>query len=227
MRLRARLLTRIARVASRLLMLLPLTPQPAAQAGNQVNVHVVDSVGRPMDGTVTLTGQAGSGSCRTVAARCSVSVPAGTYTATLVPVRELPPPPITVQVQVGGVAQIVLRSIPDRTTSPTGPTRPAEPKCPPPPASTGASQVNIRVVDSLGRPMDGTVTLRGQACTCSCRTVAARCTLYVPPGSYSASLAPVREGPPPPRTVAVPLGRAASVVFRSVASPEQHRPIER
>jgi len=195
-----------------------LSTASSAAADSQVNVAVVDSVGRPMDGTVTLTGQPGVRSCRTVAARCTLMAPPGTYSATLAPVRESAPPATTVVVGGGGVAQIVLRSLASGGSTPP-PSGSQGGNSPPPPTASTGSQVNCAVVDSIGRPMDGTVTLTGQPGTRSCRTVAGRCTLNAPPGTYSATLAPVREGPPPPTSVVVGSGGVAQIVLRSVAAP--------
>jgi hypothetical protein len=76
--------------------------------------------------------------------------------------------------------------------------------------------VQIRLADSAGRPVDGTVTLTGQGTTRRCVTTAGRCTLSVPAGSYSATVAPRSGTPPPPRSVVVP---AAGVVSLSLSLP--------
>jgi hypothetical protein len=181
----------------------------AAHADSRVNVQVVDSVGRPMDGTVTFTGPVVR-SCRTVAARCSLDVPAGLYTATLVPVRERPNAPQPVTVRPGGVAQVVLRSAPG---SPQMAPVIAAP-CVSPGTGAGDVEVDVTVYDSFGRPTDGTVTLTGQTIR-SCRTVTSRCSLRAPPGNYTASLSPVREEPPAPIPFVVPAPCVPRLVLRS------------
>ncbi len=87
----------------------------------------------------------------------------------------------------------------------------------PPLAFAQQGTVSIRVFDSAGRPSDGTVTLRGPG-TASCRTVAGRCQLRLAPGRWTATLAPAREGAPPPRTLTVRSGATVALTLRTVVS---------
>ncbi|MCA9614744.1 MAG: carboxypeptidase regulatory-like domain-containing protein [Myxococcales bacterium] len=75
--------------------------------------------------------------------------------------------------------------------------------------------VQVRVVDSAGRPLDGTVTFRAGNATQTCRTVASRCSIALPPGTWSAEVAPTRESSAGPLQVAVRAGVVASVTFRT------------
>src|SRR5687767_9618802 len=76
--------------------------------------------------------------------------------------------------------------------------------------------VQIRVAASAGRPADGTVTLTGQGQTRRCSTTAGRCTIVVPAGSYSATVAPRSGTAPAPRAVTVP---AAGVITLALSLP--------
>ncbi len=87
----------------------------------------------------------------------------------------------------------------------------------PPSALAQVVTVTVRVVDSVGRPADGTVTLRGPS-VATCRTVAGRCQLRVPPGSWTATLIPVRdlEDAPSPRRLQLGAG-STTITLRTVA----------
>lgn len=85
--------------------------------------------------------------------------------------------------------------------------------------------VTVRVVDSAGRPMDGTVTFRGRG-TATCRTVAGRCQVQLAAGSWSATLQPVRERATGVMRVNVQPGRVANMTFRTQAV-QQARPAVR
>lgn len=82
--------------------------------------------------------------------------------------------------------------------------------------STGT--VQVRVIDSAGRPLDGTVTFRSGNATQTCRTVASRCSIALAPGSWSADVAPTREASSGAQTVSVRAGSVASVTFRTRAA---------
>ncbi|HJL03237.1 MAG TPA: carboxypeptidase-like regulatory domain-containing protein [Polyangiaceae bacterium LLY-WYZ-15_(1-7)] len=98
-----------------------LAAAPAwAQAQGAVRVRVVDSAGRPLDGQVTLqstTPGQGTRGCRTVAGRCTVQAPAGSYRVSVRPVRETAPPVQTLSVREGVTASLTLRC--RRTTAAT------------------------------------------------------------------------------------------------------------
>lgn len=89
--------------------------------------------------------------------------------------------------------------------------------------------VQVQVTDAEGRPLDGSVTLRGPT-TRSCRTMAGRCTLSLPGGTYTATLAPVRGGAPPARSVRVPASGVISLPLRATtataATPVTARPVQ-
>lgn len=79
------------------------------------------------------------------------------------------------------------------------------------------ASVYVRLYDTQGRPIDGTVTLaRHQHSPYSCRTVAGRCTVQgVPPGVYRVTVRPVRGEVPPSQVLTVPRGgRGVSFVAR-------------
>ena len=78
--------------------------------------------------------------------------------------------------------------------------------------------VNVRVQDSQGRPLDGTVTFRARNAVRTCRTVASRCSLTLDEGTWTAELRPVREHWVGTQRVAVRRGSTASVVMRTRAS---------
>jgi hypothetical protein len=82
--------------------------------------------------------------------------------------------------------------------------------------STGT--VQVRVIDSAGRPLDGTVTFRSGNATQTCRTVASRCSIALAPGSWSADVAPAREASSGAQTLSVRAGSVASVTFRTRAA---------
>lgn len=79
--------------------------------------------------------------------------------------------------------------------------------------STGT--VQVRIVDSAGRPLDGTVTFRSGNASASCRTVASRCSIALVPGTWSADVAPTRERSAGALQVAVTAGAVANVTFRT------------
>lgn len=89
-------------------------------------------------------------------------------------------------------------------------------------ASAGHAQptgtVQVRVVDSAGRPLDGTVTFRSGNTTLQCRTVASRCSIGLAAGTWSADVAPTRESSAGAQTVAVQAGSVASLTFRTRAA---------
>jgi len=100
-------------IAIAFLGILTLWPLSPAQAQATVSVRVYDSVGRNMDGTVTLRRGSTTRTCRTVTSICQIgAVSAGTYSATLAPVREHAPPAIQVQVPSSGVIALSFRSVP-------------------------------------------------------------------------------------------------------------------
>lgn len=78
--------------------------------------------------------------------------------------------------------------------------------------------VQVRVVDSAGRPLDGTVTFRSGNTTLQCRTVASRCSIGLAAGTWSADVAPTRESSAGAQTVAVQAGSVASLTFRTRAA---------
>jgi len=82
--------------------------------------------------------------------------------------------------------------------------------------------VDVRLRDSAGRPVDGTVTLRGPA-TASCRTVASRCTVNVPPGIYTATLRPVREQAPRGQRITVQDRRTVVLAMQTQAETQTVR----
>jgi hypothetical protein len=117
------------------------------QADAAVQVQVSDPLGRPVDGTVTLTRPGVTRRCRTVAGRCSMRVPGGSYTATLAPVRGAAPPPRVVVVPPDGPVTLSLRAL-DAVVA-TAPSTsvpglaPAETTRTPPSSSTGGSPTVI------------------------------------------------------------------------------------
>ena len=88
---------------------LAISTAATAQAHSRVQVQLTDSAGRPVDGTVTMTGPA-TLSCRTTAARCTITAPAGTYRVTLRPVRGTAPAPRTLRVPASGTTSLALRA---------------------------------------------------------------------------------------------------------------------
>ncbi len=86
-------------------------------------------------------------------------------------------------------------------------------------AASAQATVDVRVVDSAGRPSEGRVRISGSAGDQECRTNAGHCTMLgVAPGVYEASLAPVRESPPPPRTIEVPANGTIVLALASRAT---------
>lgn len=83
------------------------------------------------------------------------------------------------------------------------------------------ASVRVQVSDSAGRPVDGTVTLTdaGRRVTRRCTTVAGRCTLAAPAGSYQATLAPLRGQAPPARPVSVPTTGSINLALRALDAP--------
>ena len=92
---------------------------PAAAQNGTLQVRVTDSAGRPIDGTVTLTGPGGRRSCRTRGGRCTVPLPAGSWTASLTPIREQAPPPSRVSVFPNRTAVLTLRTRPSTVANTT------------------------------------------------------------------------------------------------------------
>lgn len=82
-----------------------------------------------------------------------------------------------------------------------------------PSLAAAQASVQFRLTDSAGRPVDGRVTMAGQPGTLACSTTASRCTLAAPAGSYTVTVAPMRESAPAPRTVTVPASGALSVAL--------------
>lgn len=95
-----------------------------ALADARVTVRLTDHEGRPVDGTVTLTSRNVTRSCRTTAARCTITAPAGTYTVTLRPARGTAPDSRTLRVPASGTISLALRAGPPevRTTAVGTPT---------------------------------------------------------------------------------------------------------
>lgn len=79
------------------------------------------------------------------------------------------------------------------------------------------ARVQVRLTDSDGRPVDGTVTMVAGARRLSCRTTAGRCTITAPAGSYSATVAARSGGSPAPRTVSVPASGTITLAFATPA----------
>ncbi len=75
------------------------------------------------------------------------------------------------------------------------------------------ASVQFRITDSAGRPLDGRVTMTGQPGTLGCSTTASRCTVVATAGTYTVTVAPVREAAPAPRTLVVPPSGALTVAF--------------
>jgi hypothetical protein len=93
------------------LILLGIPSLAAAQATLQIRLS--DSAGRPVDGTVTLTGPGQVRRCVTTAGRCTLTAPAGSYTATVAPRRGTAPPARPVTVPAAGVVTVALSLPPD------------------------------------------------------------------------------------------------------------------
>src|SRR3972149_3246385 len=77
-----------------------------------------------------------------------------------------------------------------------------------PALASAQASVQFRLTDSVGRPLDGRVTMAGQPGTLACATTAGRCTVIAPGGSYTVTVAPTRESPPAPRSLTVPASGA-------------------
>lgn len=92
---------------------------PAAAQNGTLQVRVTDSAGRPIDGTVALNGPGGRRSCRTRAGRCTVPLPAGTWTASLTPIREQAPPPSQITIRANRTATLTMRTRPTTVASTT------------------------------------------------------------------------------------------------------------
>lgn len=102
-----------------------------ALAQGQVRVRLTDGAGRPVDGTVTLSGTTRA-SCRTTAGSCTLRAAPGDYQASVRPVRGSAPAPRRVRVTRGGSVSLSFRvgsapaTAPLRPGSiPTGSIRPA------------------------------------------------------------------------------------------------------
>ena len=94
----------------------------SAQSTGTVQVRVVDSAGRPLDGTVTFRSGNASQQCRTVASRCSIVLAAGTWSADVTPTRESSAGAQSVAVSGGSVANVTFRTRPASTTPATATT---------------------------------------------------------------------------------------------------------
>jgi len=95
----------------------------AASADARVQVRLTDAEGRPVDGVVTLRKNGVTRRCRTTAARCTITAPAGTYRVTLDPSRGSAPPARTLRVPASGTVSLALTARPARTVSATPVTR--------------------------------------------------------------------------------------------------------
>jgi len=181
-----------------------------AMAQARVMVSLVDGAGRPVDGTVTLTGPA-SASCRTTAGRCTLSAQAGNYRASASPTRGTPPPPRMLNVPSAGNVSLVLRvgdAAPSATVRPAivrpGVIQPAAPRT--------------------------TTTRPGTQATVRPATVSPRPVYASPAPRTNVARAPVAAGRPaptvqtsPPRTTV----QAGAVVRpgTAVASPGSAQPV--
>jgi len=88
-----------------------------ARADCRIAVRLTDHQGRPVDGSVTLTGGGLTRTCRTTASRCTLDVPGGTYRATLRPVRGTAPAPRSVTVPASGTISLALTAGPATTVT--------------------------------------------------------------------------------------------------------------
>ena len=105
-------------IASGLLAVAGVLAVPAgASADARITVRLTDHEGRPVDGSVTLTSSAATRSCRTTASRCTLTVPAGTYTVVLRPARGSAPPARTLRVPASGTVALALTAGPPRVQS--------------------------------------------------------------------------------------------------------------
>lgn len=101
-----------------LLIVIAVLSLPAvAFADGRVSVRLTDSAGRPIDAQVTLSGQGVTRGCRTVGSRCTISVPAGSYTASIRPTREGAPPARRISVQEGRTVTLSARTQATRTAN--------------------------------------------------------------------------------------------------------------
>lgn len=74
--------------------------------------------------------------------------------------------------------------------------------------------IQVRIYDTAGRPIDGTVTMNRQGYRpFTCRSVGGRCQITgVPVATYFVSVAPVRGLAPSPRSYRVPRDRGTFVL---------------
>ena len=98
-----------------------------AAADASIAVRLIDAEGRPVDGTVTLQKSGVTRSCRTTAARCTVTAPAGSYTVTMRPVRGSAPPPRSFTVPASGSISLALTAGPATTATSTTAVSTAQP----------------------------------------------------------------------------------------------------
>jgi hypothetical protein len=172
----------------------------AALADATVQVRLTDSAGRPTDGTVTVTGQAQTRTCVTTAGRCTITLRAGTYTATVAPRRGTAPPPRSLTVPAAGTVTLALAIGPPPAstgttitsgTSTVTATAPGTAIAPRPATrnlGTGTRLVvSGQVQDAAGRPTDGTVTvLQGAQTIGTATTTAGRFSLFdLAAGAYT------------------------------------------
>lgn len=95
---------------------------PHAHADASVQIRTSDASGRPLDGRVTVSNATHTFQCTTTASRCTLRVPAGTYTVSLAPLRGAALPGRSVTVPARGAITVALQSAPENTPAPATPT---------------------------------------------------------------------------------------------------------
>ncbi|MCC7540112.1 MAG: hypothetical protein IT379_28095 [Deltaproteobacteria bacterium] len=85
-----------------------------------------------------------------------------------------------------------------------------------PALASADARVQVRLADSTGRAIDGTITMTAGSRRVSCRTTAGRCTITAPAGRYTTTVTVRAGGTPAPRTVTVP---ASGTISLALATP--------
>ena len=165
----ARRATPAARLAAAALLACILAGSGIASADAVIQVRVTDAAGRPTEGRVTLTGQAGTHRCTTTAGRCTLRARGGSYRITLAPARGAAPPPRTVAVPASGTIALTAAAAPARATTAAAPSSSGGMARAPTPSTTprptkSVSTRNLGAAAALGRAPRG-ITGGGAATT--------------------------------------------------------------
>jgi hypothetical protein len=191
------------------------SPGTHVLADATIDVRVVDAASRPADGEVTFVGPKKL-SCRTVAARCSLKAPAGSYSVTIKPRRDKAPKARKISVPDKGSLKVVITlregdeaAAKDKSavTKPENEHDKVRKNPPGRDLAAGKTQrMTGRVVDARSRPADAVIVLHDKngKVVGHVKSVSARFNLRdIDVGAYSAKVYSRRGGPPTKQKVEV------------------------